>query len=143
MPKIERNIEINAPAHRVWEVLTDLTLIPKWFIIVKDINELEPQKYFVKSNIGDYTEKVIEQVENKKITMEVDFPGVNGHGFVINEKGDMTELTYWEDFKKITSEKLQAQVLEISLTEIKKLTEYLEDGGDPDEYDRKQILVKP
>ena len=45
--------------------------------------------------------------------------------------------------KMITREKIQARALEILLKEIKKFTEYLEDGGDPDEYDRKQILVKP
>ena len=119
-----------------------MALIPKWLKIVKEITELEPQKHFVKSNIGDYTEKITEEVENKKITMEVDFPDVNGHGFVLNEIGDMTELTYWEDFEMITSEKIQAHILDITLTEIKKFTEYIEDGGDPDEYDRKQILVK-
>ena len=143
MPKLERNIEINAPSKKVWEVLTDLALIPKWNITVKEITELEPQKGSVKSTVGNFTYKVIEQVENKKITVEVDHPDFNGYGYILNEKGDMTELSYWEDFKMITREKIQARALEILLKEIKKLTEYLEDGGDPDEYDRKQILVKP
>ena len=143
MPKLERNIEIDAPSHKVWEVLTDLTHIPKWNMTVKEIKGLEPQKGSVRSTVGDFTYKILEQVENKKLTVEVDHPDFNGYGYILNEKGDMTELSYWEDFKMITREKIQARALEILLKEIKKFTEYLEDGGDPDEYDRKQILIKP
>jgi len=40
MPKLERNIEINAPSKKVWVVLTDRALIPKWNITVKEITEL-------------------------------------------------------------------------------------------------------
>ena len=116
--------------------------IPKWNITVKEITGLEPEKGSVKSTVGDFTYKILEQVENKKLTVEVDHPDFNGYGYILNEKGDMTELSYWEDFKMITKEKIQARALEILLKEIKKFTEYLEDGGDPDEYDRKQILVK-
>ncbi|MFX1329802.1 MAG: SRPBCC family protein [Promethearchaeota archaeon] len=143
MPKIERSIEINAPSNNVWKVLTDLTLIPKWNITVKEIKETEPQKGSVKSTVGDFTYKLTELVENKNLTAEVDHPDFNGYGYVLSEKGDITKLSYWEDFKIITHEKIQARALEILLKEIKKFAEYLEDGGEPDEYDRRQILVKP
>jgi len=143
MPRLERKIKINAPIKTVWEILTDMALIPKWNFTIKEISELESQKGSVKSTIGDFTYNLTELVENKKITAEVDHPDFNGYGYVLNEKGDITKLSYWEDFKIITNEKIQARALEILLKEIKKFAEYIEDGGDPDEYDRKQILVKP
>jgi len=143
MPKLERNIEISAPSKKVWEVLTDLALIPKWNMTVKEISELGPNKYSVKSTFGDYTSTITEQIENKKITAEVEHPDFNGYGYILNEKGDMTDLSYWVDYEIITNEKIQARSLKILLNEIKNFVEYLEDGGDPDEYDRKQILVKP
>ncbi|MFX0020782.1 MAG: SRPBCC family protein [Candidatus Hermodarchaeota archaeon] len=143
MPKIERNIEINASSKKVWEVLTDLEHFPKWNISIKEINELESNKYFIKSTMGDYTSTNIERIENKKTTSKADHPEFTEYGFILNEKADITELSYWVDVPKITREKIQARSLEITLRNIKNFVEYLEDGGDPDEYDRKHILVQP
>ena len=143
MPILERKIEINSSSKKVWEVLSDIEHMPKWNIAIKEIKELEPNKYSVKSYMGDYTSINTERIENKKTTSKVDHPEFTGYGFILNEKEDITDLTYWVDVPKITREKIQARSLEINLKNIKNFVEYLEDGGDPDEYDRKQILVKP
>jgi len=143
MPKIERKIEINASSKKVWEATSDIENIPKWNISIKEIKELEPDKYSVKSTMGDYTSTNTERIENKKTTSKVDHPEFTGYGFILNEKDDITELSYWVDVPMITREKIQARSLEITLKNIKHFVEYLEDGGDPDEYDRRQILVKP
>ncbi|MFX0004556.1 MAG: SRPBCC family protein [Candidatus Hodarchaeota archaeon] len=143
MPRIERKIEINAPTKRIWEVVSDTEHIRKWSVSIKEIKELEPNKYSIKSTMGDYTSSTIEQIENKQITSKVDHPEFTGYGYILNEKDDITELTYWVDVPIITREKIQARSLELTLKDIKNFVEYLEDGGDPDEYDRKQILVKP
>ena len=55
MPKLERSIEINAPANKVWKVLTNPELIPKWNITIKEIMDLELDKGIIKSNVGDFT----------------------------------------------------------------------------------------
>ena len=143
MPKIERKIEINASSKKVWEVLSDIENIPKWSISIKEIKELEPYKYSIKSTMGDYTSTTTDRIENKQITFKIDHPEFTGNGYILNEKGDITELSYWVDVPMITREKIQARSLEIILKDIKNYVEYLEDGGDPDEYNRKQILVKP
>ncbi|MFX1365482.1 MAG: SRPBCC domain-containing protein [Promethearchaeota archaeon] len=143
MPIIERNIEINAPTNKVWEILLNRDFIPKWNFSVKEISELEPGKILMKTNVGDYISTRTEIIENEKICMKADHPEFGEYCFILKEKGDMTELSYSVDYKTITKEKIQARSLEILLKEIKKFVEYLEDGGEPDEYDRKQILVKP
>ena len=143
MPILERKIEINSSSKKVWEVLSDIEHMPKWNIAIKEIKELEPNKYSVKSYMGDYTSINTERIENKKTTSKVDHPEFTGYGFILNEKEDITDLTYWVDVPKITREKIQARSLEINLKNIKNFVEYLEDGGDPDEYDKKQILLKP
>lgn len=143
MPKIERNIEINAPTNKVWESLTNREFVPKWNFSVNEIEELEPGKISVKSNMGDFIYTRTELIENERLSMKVEHPDITGYGFILKEKLDMTELSYWLDYKKITTERIQARSIEILLKEIKKFTEYIEDGGDPEEYDRKQILVKP
>ncbi|NVM37477.1 MAG: hypothetical protein HWN81_17915, partial [Candidatus Lokiarchaeota archaeon] len=55
----------------------------------------------------------------------------------------MTELSYWVDYKIVEHEKIIKRYHTILLNGLKNFVEYLEDGGDPDEYDNKQILVKP
>jgi len=143
MPKLERNIEINAPVKKVWEVLTDMERYPKWQIDKKEMRELEPNKYFVKSTSGDYTYIFTELIENKRISAKVDHPEITGYTFILNKKGNMTEVSCLLDYKTITYEKSIARSLKIKTKSLKKYIEYLEDGGDPDEYDRKQLLVKP
>jgi len=143
MPILERKIEINSSSKKVWEVLSDIEHMPKWNIAIKEIKELEPNKYSVKSYMGDYTSINTERIENKKTTSKVDHPEFTGYGFILNEKEDITDLTYWVDVPKITREKIQARSLEINLKNIKNFVEYLEDGGDPDKFDTKLILAKP
>ena len=143
MPKIERKIEINAPSKNVWESLHNMELFPKWNISIKEITELEPDKYSVKSTFGDYTSTIIERIENKKIVSKIEHPEFTGYGFFLNEKENITELSYWVDYPQITREKIQARSIEILLKDLKNFVEFLEDGGDPDEFDRNQILVKP
>ena len=52
MPKLERKIEINAPVNKVWEALTDMERYPKWQIDKKELKELEPNKYRLKTICG-------------------------------------------------------------------------------------------
>ncbi len=143
MPKVESKIEINAPSKKIWEVLNSLDLTSKWNTTVKEITELEPDKYSVKSITGDYIATITNQIENERVSLKVDHPDFNGYGYISKEKGDMTELSYWVDYKVVEHEKILARSIKFLLDELKKFVEYLEDGGDPSEYDRRQILVKP
>lgn len=143
MPILERKIEINAPVTRIWEVLSDIEHFPKWNFSITELKELGPDKFSIKSNVGNYTTTITEHIENERISAKVDHPQFMRYGYVLKEKGDVTELSHWMEYEAITHEKIQARSHEIILKEIKNYTEYLEDGGDPDEYDRKQILVKP
>lgn len=116
---------------------------PKWQIDKKELKELEPNKYLVKSTSGDYTYIITEFIKNERMSVKTDHPEITGTSFILNEKSNMTEVSCWVDFKTITYEKMIARSLKIKTQSLKKYVEYLEDDGDPDEYDRNQILVKP
>ena len=143
MPKVETNIEINAPSKKIWEILENLALDSKWNITIKEVTELGSDKYSVKSTTGDYIATITDRIENERVSFEVDHPDFNGYGYISKEKGDMTELSYWVDYKIVEHEKILKRGLKIIINGLKNFVEYLEDGGDPDEYDAKQILVKP
>jgi len=143
MPRVETNIEISAPPKKIWEVLKDLALTPKWNMTVKEATELGSDKYSVKSTAGDYIAIITNRIENERVSLEVEHPDFNGYGYISKEKGNMTELTHWVDYKIVKHEKILKRGLKIILNGLKNFVEYLEDGGDPDEYEAKQILVKP
>ncbi len=143
MPKVETKIEINAPSKNIWDVIKSLDLTTKWNTTIKEISELEPDKYSVKSISGDYIATITDQIENERVSLEVEHPDFNGYGYISKEKGDITELSYWVDYKVVEHEKLLARTQKFLLNGLKNFVEFLEDGGDPEEFDRKQLLVKP
>jgi len=110
---------------------------------VKEIDRLGPGKGSVKSTTGDFTYTTTDQMENERISIEVEHPDINRYGYILKEKGDMTNLSYWVDYKFVEHEKILERANMVLLKGLKNFVEYLEDGGDPDEYDAKQILVKP
>jgi uncharacterized protein (UPF0264 family) len=53
MPHVERNIDIEAPVENVFKIIDDASIGVKWNLTAKEIKEIEPRKYEVKSTIGD------------------------------------------------------------------------------------------
>ncbi len=110
MPKVESNIEISAPPKKIWEFLENITLASKLNITITD------------------------RIENESLSLKVNHPDFNGYGYILKEKGDMTELSYWVDYKILKHEKIKKRSLTTILNGLKNFIEHLEDGGDPDEY---------
>ncbi|MFX0056773.1 MAG: SRPBCC family protein [Candidatus Hodarchaeota archaeon] len=141
MTKVEVKIEISSTPKRIFEVLTNLSLIAKWNITLKEINQLGPDKHEVKSTTGDFISTVTERIENEKISFDVESADFNAYGYILKTKGDVTELCYWVDYKIVEHEKILKRALTYLLNHLKNFVDFLEDGGDPDDYDKSQILV--
>jgi len=144
MPIVERKIEINAPIKRVWQVLNDVELNPKWNIAIKEVTEIGPDKRSVKSTVGDYGYILTERKKNKKLSFKViDRTDFTDFGFKLKGKGVITEVSEWVDYEIVKHEELLGRAIIFQLNGLKKFVEFLEDGGDPDEYDKDQILLTP
>ncbi|MFX0037586.1 MAG: SRPBCC family protein [Candidatus Hermodarchaeota archaeon] len=143
MPKVETAIKISAPPKKVWDAIRDPALISRWNMTIKEIDSLGPDKAFVKSTVGDFTYTITDQMENERISVKTEHPEFIGYGYILKKKGDMTDLSYWVDYKVVEHEKILKRSNMILLNGLKDFVEFLEDGRDPDEYDPKQILVKP
>ena len=65
------------------------------------------------------------------------------YGYVLKAKGDLTEVSAWIDYNIVKHEEILERGILFILNDLKKFAEYLEDGGDPDEHDKKKILVSP
>ena len=138
MVKIERKVEINAPAKRVFDILDDTEKAPIWNITVKEVEIIEPKKKaFVKTTVGDFTATRYETVENEKISQTIEGGVFNKLGYITTPKGDATETTLWAEFEDEGKEKMLLKASEILLNGLKKYAEYLEGGGNPDDYKKK------
>ncbi len=135
MPRIERKVEIKAPVNKVFDILDEPEKFSIWNITVKEVEIIEPKKKgFVKSTVGDFTSTRTETVPNDKISYIIDGGAFNKMGYSVAPKGDGTEATLWAEFDDASQEKMLLKAGEILLECLKKYAEYIENGGNPDEY---------
>lgn len=137
MPQIERKTEIKSTAEKIYKILDTPLDMAKWNLVVKEIEEIESDKYFVKSNVGDITAKITEKVPNKKISETQEGSPLKEMGYILNPKGDVVEVTLWGKFDDPEQEQILGIAGEVFLKSLKKYAEYLENGGDPGEYKKK------
>lgn len=138
MVHIERKVDINSSKENVFTILDEPEKFPIWNITVKEVEIIEPKKKgFVKTTVGDFTSTRIETVENEKIFYNIDGGVFNKMGYQLVPKGDGTEVTLWAEFDDESQEKMLLKAGEILLNSLKKYAEYLEGGGDPEQYKKK------
>ena len=88
----------------------------------------------MKTTVGDFTSTRSETVENEKISYIIEGGVFNKMGYSVTPKGDGTEATLWAEFEDESQEKILLKAGEILLDCLKKYADYLEGGGNPDEY---------
>ena len=143
MARIEREIEINAPQKKIFDILDDTKIATKWNLPVNEISEIFEGKYAVKSTIGDFTSIRTETVESERLSMRIEGGIFNSMGYILSPKGDMVEVKLWGEFDDEKNEKILLRAGETLLKCVKNYAEFLEEGGNPDDFDKKQITVTP
>lgn len=143
LPRAERNVDITAPLSKVFDILNDIKNANIWNLAMIEINELEPGKFSVKSNLGDFTLIRTETVENVRISSEIEGGIFNTMGYVLESKDDLTNVICWGEFDDEKNEKILVKAAKVLLKSLKIYVEYIEEGGDPDSFDKKRIMVSP
>lgn len=138
MAKFERKIEINASPNKIYDILNDENLEEKWNITVKKLTTIEPDKYSVKTTVGDIISTVTERVENERISMDIEGGPFSKMGYVLTPKGDSTEVMGWAEFEDPNQESILGMAGDMLLESLKKYVDHLESGGSPTEYNKKK-----
>ena len=138
MAKIERKVEINSSPKKIYDILNDETLEEKWNITVKKLTTIEPDKYSVKTTVGDIISTVTERVENERISMDIEGGPFSKMGYVLTPKGDSTEVMGWAEFEDPNQESILGMAGDMLLESLKKYVDHLESGGSPAEYNKKK-----
>lgn len=137
MPKLERIIDIAASQDKVWKIIDDDDNYPKWNIVVNEVTKLGEGNYFFKTNVGDITSTRIETVAPERLAATQEGSPMTSLGYSLKPKGDLIEATIWTEFDDANQEAILGIAGEMLLKSLKKYAEYLESGGNPDEFNKK------
>ena len=134
MPSIELKIEINSPVEKIYEILNDYLALPRWNIVVSESTQLEPKKYFFKTNVGDVTNTEIENIPREKMTSIQEGSPMSKLGYIFEDKGDSTIVTLWAEFELEDQRTIMEMAGNLFLKSLKVYADYLSSGGNPEEY---------
>ncbi len=143
LARVERKTEINAPQNNIFDILNNTMLGPKWNLAVKDITKISETKFAVKSTVGDFNTIRTETIEPERLSMNIEGGIFNSMGYILNPKGNLVEATLWGEFDDEKNEKILVKAGELLLKCLKNYAEFLEEGGNPENFDKKQITVAP
>ncbi|MBY9020994.1 MAG: SRPBCC family protein [Candidatus Lokiarchaeota archaeon] len=142
MPLIELKIEINSSVEKIYEILNDYLALPIWNIVVTECAQLEPKKYFLKTNVGDITNTEIENIPLEKMTSIQEGSPMQKMGYIFEAKGDSAIVTLWAEFELEDQRSIMEMAGDLFLKSLKVYVNYLKDGGNPEEYKKSFSKIK-
>lgn len=137
MPRVEKTVDISAPQDKIFKIIDEDRDYARWNIVVNEVTELGPGNYFFKTNVGDVTSTRIETNPPESLSATQEGSPMTSLGYVLKPKGDVVEAPIWAEFDDASQEKLLGIAGEMLIKSLKKYAEYLEAGGNPDEYSKK------
>ncbi|MBY9014338.1 MAG: hypothetical protein KGD68_01470 [Candidatus Lokiarchaeota archaeon] len=136
MPKIAENIEIKTNNEKIYNILTDGKQTVEWNPIVNDITPLEENKYLLKSTIGDMTVNKIEKVKDIYVKWRMEQSDLHSMGYILEEKLPISKVELWIEFEDKKFKKKYKEAADLTLKGLKKYIEFIEAGGNIQEYDK-------
>ncbi|MFX1571673.1 MAG: SRPBCC family protein [Promethearchaeota archaeon] len=137
MPRVEKKLDISAPQDLIFKIVDDDDNYAKWNIVVNEVTKLGEGNYFFKTNVGDVTSTRIETNPPKSLSAAQEGSPMTSLGYVLKPKGDVVEATIWAEFDDASQEPVLGIAGEMLLKSLKKYAEFLETGGNPEEFNKK------
>jgi len=134
MPKLEKKRVLDAPVERVYDILNDYMSLPVWNIVVNEVTQLEPKKYFLKTNVGDITNIEIENIPYKKMTSKQEGSPMQKIGYIFEPKDDKTEVTIWTEFELENQKGVLDIAADLFMKSLKVFVDFVMTGGKPQDY---------
>lgn len=142
MPRIEKKHLLNAPIEKVYEILNDYDSLPVWNIVVNEITEIEPKKYFLKTNVGDITNTEIENIPNEKMTSIQEGSPMEKIGYIFESKGENTEVIIWTEFELENQRSVLDIAADLFMKSLIVFIDFIMAGGNPQDYKKNFETIK-
>jgi len=142
MPIIELKKDILSPVEKVYEILNDYLTLPRWNIVVTECTQLEPKKFFLKTNVGDITNTEVENIPLEKMTSIQEGSPMKKIGYIFEPKGDTTLVTLWAEFELEDQKEIMEIAGDLFLKSLKVYMDYITAGGNPEEYKKSFSKIK-
>ena len=143
MPRLEKKIGIVSTPEKIYNILLDDFNTPKWNPTISAIIETENNKIQLDTDLGGFTINNIETAENKSVIWRMEESDLESIGYILTPKTKATEVTIWIEFDNKKLLKLLKKTANLGLTGLKNYVEFIEKGGDPDLYNKWDLLVNP
>ncbi|MBY9017294.1 MAG: SRPBCC family protein [Candidatus Lokiarchaeota archaeon] len=134
MPKLEKSIEINTSVQKVYEILNDYLSLPVWNIVVTKCEQTEPNKYLLKTNVGDVINTEIENIPEERMTSTQEGSPMQKIGYIFSPKGDSVVVTLWTEFELEDQRFVLDMAGDLFLKSLKVYMDFLSSGGNPKDY---------
>lgn len=108
---------------------------------VESQEKIDNEHFNVHSTIGDMISRNIEEVQNKRLTIEIQNSIFSKMGYVLSPVGNHTKVVGWAEFDNEKNRNILEKAGGLLLEGLKRFVEYVEEGGDIDQYDKKAMLV--
>ncbi len=143
MPRVEIEDDVNASAKTIYDILINDEFEAKWNLTVNELKSIGPNKWEVKSTLGDLISTRVEEVENEKISFDIDGSIFTKMGYTLKPKGDLCNVMLWGEFEDEKNNKILTSAGGLLLDSLKRFAEFMEEGGDPENFDKKALTVTP
>ena len=144
MPRVDIEDDLKASAKNIYNILINGdTYEVKWNLTVNELNSIGPNKWEVKSTIGDLISTRVEEVENEKISLDIEGSIFTKMGFILKPKADLCHVVLWGEFEDEKNTKILTSAGGMLLDSLKRFAEFMEEGGDPEDFDKKALTITP
>jgi hypothetical protein len=142
MPRIEKKRLLDAPVEKVYEILNEYESLPIWNIVVNAVTEMEPKKYFLKTNVGDITNTEIDNIPLKKMTSIQEGSPMEKIGYIFESEGEKTEVTIWTEFELENQKSVLDIAADLFMKSLVVYLDFIMAGGSPEDYKKDFETIK-
>lgn len=141
LARIEEKSEIDASAETVFNILYDNLNYPQWSLGTEEIKQIGEGKFLTKSKLGETTVIRKEVVTNERLIFTNEGSPFGEVGEVITPKGNGVEVMVWGILKDDSMLEKVRKPTQMFLKSLKTYAEFLESGGNPDDYNKNELLT--
>jgi len=142
LPRLDKKKIIKASVNTVYDIMKDYSILPRWNIVINEATELEPGKYFFKTNVGDVTNTEIENIPNERMTSTQEGSPMTSIGYIFKPVDEGTEVTLWAEFELEDQRSVMEIAGDLFLKSLKVYVDYIKSGGNPEAYKKKFSAIK-